>query len=170
MLAPVLSPAVRWLLVVSFVGFGVHALMAGRPVGALSILSGIVLAAGHFLYGSVRLAFAALRRGDLARAHALLARTHPRWLTPRTRAYYHWVRAALAEARGQLSEAVEELEQAVARPLPRRQRVLALGTLAALLAKLGDEEAARARLDEASRLGPSGDVAALLSRIRDDLR
>ncbi len=165
-----LSPAVRWLLVLSFFGFGAHALAAGRLAGALAILSGLVLIAGYFLYGSVHAAFAALRRGNLERAHALIVQTQPRWLTPRTRAYYHWVRAALAEAREQLPEATEELQRAVELPLRRRgERVLALGTLAALHAKNGEREEALARLDEAARLDPSDDVAALLSRIRDEL-
>ncbi len=165
-----LAPPIRWLLVVLFVVFGAHALAAGRPAGCLAIVSALVLAAGYFLYGSVHTAFVALRRGDLARAHGLITQTAPRWLTPKTRAYYHWVRAALAEARGQMPEAIDELEQALARPLRSdRERILALGTLAALRAKTGERDAALEALDEAERLGPSGEVTRLLSRIRDDL-
>ncbi|MEM9069263.1 MAG: hypothetical protein AAGE52_12190 [Myxococcota bacterium] len=164
------SPTLRFLLVFLTVGAGIRALMQGHLYGAMFILGGMLLAAGHFLYGSVRAAFMALKRGNLKRAHQLLHRSPTRWLTAETRAYYHWTAAALSEARGEIDTAIEELERALTFPLrTTRDVVLARGTVAALWAKKGNRDKAIAHLDEADALGPQGEVAGLLAKIRADL-
>lgn len=165
-----LSPLFRWLLVALSFGMGALELSQGRLHGALFLLGGTLLAAGHFLYGSVRAAFFALRRGDLARAQHLLDRTPTRFLTRESRAYRHWVLAALAEARGKLPESRDELRAAIAEGLrTKNDRVLALGTLAAVHVKLGERQDAEQALDQAEALGPEPRVRALLAKVRAQL-
>lgn len=163
----VLTPMVRWALAASCLGFGLREVLNDRWQGLGFALVGLALMAGHFLFGSVRLAFFSLRRGDLARAQRLLERSPTRFHTRETRGYYHWVRAALAEARGTLPEARDELQTALGHRLRGdTDRVLALGTLAAIHAKLGERKEARQRLEEADALGPDVRVRALLAKVR----
>lgn len=164
------SPMVRWLLVFTTLGFGIHALVAGRIYGAFFCASGVLLALGHFLYGSVRASFAALRGGNLARAHKLWERTPTRFLTAESRAYHAWIAAALAEARGDLGAAKDELSRAIALPLrTKNDKTLALATLAAIHEKLGENDEARARIAEVDALGPSARLAPLLDALRAKL-
>ncbi|MCB9613219.1 MAG: tetratricopeptide repeat protein [Sandaracinus sp.] len=165
-----LTPLFRWLLVALSIAFGVLRLMQGQPVGVLFLVGGAMLAVGHFLYGSVRAAFFSLRRGDLARAQKLIERSPPRFQTAETRAYRHWVLAALAEARGKLPDARDELSRALEHgPKSTNDRVLALGTLAAIHLKLGERADATRRLDEAEALQPEPRVRALLAKVRAKL-
>ncbi len=164
------SPTGRWLLIAMTLGVGVHLLRTGAWTGTIFLASATLLMAGHWLYGSVRAAFIALRRGDMSRAASLIERTPTRFLTRESRAYRNWILAALAEARGQIEAAVEHLEQTVALGLrTKNDRILALGTLAALLARKGDLDAARARLTEAEALGPTERQKALLEKVRTTL-
>lgn len=165
----VLSPTGRWLLVAMTFGFGVHLLTQGQWFGAIFLASGTLLLAGHWLYGSVRVAFLALRRGDMGRAASLIERTpDTRLLTKESRAYRAWILAALAEARGQLEAAVDHLEDAIELGLrTKNDRVLAFGTQAALLAKLGERERAEARLAEAQALGPTERQQQLLAKVTE---
>lgn len=164
------SPMLRWLLVFTTLGFGIHALVAGQLHGVFFCASGVLLALGHFLYGSVRASFAALRAGDLKRAHKLHARTPTRFLTAESRAYYAWIAAALAEARGDLAEARAQLEQATSLPLrTKNDETLALATLAAIHQKLGQRDEALARIEQVEALGPSERLVALLDALRAKL-
>lgn len=167
---PMFSPMVRWLLVFATLGFGIHALLAGQLHGVFFCASGVLLAIGHFLYGSVRAAFAALRAGNLKRAHKLHARTPTRFLTKESRAYYAWTAAALAEARGDLAEAKAELVKAIALPLrTKNDKTLALATLAAIHEKLGEKDLALSRIADVEALGPSDRLAPLLDALRAKL-
>jgi tetratricopeptide (TPR) repeat protein len=164
------TPLIRWLLIGLSFAFGIRELTEGRLVGLLFLAGGLLLFAGHFLYGSVRAAFFALRRGDLARAQRLLDRSPTRFQTRETRAYRHWVLAALAEARGKLPDARDELRAAIAEGLrTKNDRVLALGTLAAIHAKLGERDEAKKVLAEADALDPEPRVRALLDKVRAQL-
>lgn len=164
------SPMVRWLLVFTTLGFGIHALVAGRMYGVFFCASGVMLAAGHFLYGSVRASFAALRGGNLQRAHKLWERTPTRFLTAETRTYYWWIAAALAEARGDLETAKSELQKAVDLPFrTKNDKTLALATLAAIHQKLDENDQAEVRISEAEALGPGSRLAPLLKSLRDKL-
>ncbi len=164
------SPGIRWLLVALSLAFGIRELLEGRWHGGMFIGAGLLLGYGHFRYGSVRAAFVALRRGKLQRAAKLLHRTPTRWLSGQSRAYYEWVSAALAEAHGDVPKARDHLSAAVELPLRTdRDRVLALGTLAALHEKMGETAAADQRLNEAEELGPDEAVSRLLQQIRNKL-
>lgn len=164
------SPTLRWLLVFSTLGFGIHALLAGQLHGVFFCASGVLLAIGHFLYGSVRASFAALRAGNLERAHKLHARTPTRFLTAESRAYYAWTAAALAEARGDLAEAKIQLAQAIGLPLrTKNDSMLAVATLAAIHQKLGETDEALARIEEVEAMGPSERLAPLLNALREKL-
>lgn len=164
------SPLVRWLLVFTTLGVGVHALLAGHLYGAFFCASGALLAIGHFLYGSVRASFAALRAGNLTRAHKLWKKTPTRFLTDESRAYHSWIAAALAEARGDLDEAKSQLREAIALPLrTKNDRTLAIATLAAIHEKLGENDDARKRIDEVEALGPSPRLVPLLDALRAKL-
>lgn len=167
-----LSPTGRWLLVAMTVGFGTHLLTQGQWTGALFLASGALLAIGHWLYGSVRVAFLALRRGDMARAASLLERTpDTRLLSRESRAYRAWILAALAEARGELADAIAQLETAIDLGLrTKNDRVLALGTQAALHAKVGDRARAQQRLEQARALGPTERQHQLLAKVTELLK
>lgn len=161
---------VRWLLVITTLGVGVRALWMGELYGAFFCASGVLLAIGHFLYGSVRASFSALRAGNLTRAHKLWKRTPTRFLTAESRAYYCWIAAALAEARGNLDDAKSELRKAIELPLrTKNDKTLALATLAAIHQKLGENDEARSRIEEVEALGPSARLVPLLDALRAKL-
>lgn len=167
-----LTPRIRWPLVVVALGLAFLRGSSGDLLrAALFGTAALLLAWGHWRYGAVRVAFTALRQGRLTRALALIEGTDPSRLAPGFRAYYLWIRAAEADARGELGAAGDQLEAALAAGLrTRRDRVLALATLAAARGRDGHAQEALTALARATREA-AGDprLEALAARARRDL-
>ncbi|MEQ1911713.1 MAG: hypothetical protein ABMA15_23040 [Vicinamibacterales bacterium] len=107
----------------------------GDPTGAWFLVAAALLAYGHFRYGTVWLAFRALRKGDVDRAGSFLNQVaRPGMLSPESRAYYFMVFGLVAASRGQLGEAESALRKALALPLrTENDRALVEVALAELL-------------------------------------
>ena len=163
-----LSPWLRWLLIAVLLGFAfVHGRSGEGPLAFVFGLGAVLLVVGHFRYGSVQAAFRAVARKDLARAQKLIEATRaPQLLSARHRSYFHWVHAALAEGRGDLPGARDRLQRVLALPLRSpNDRTLAWCTLARLHHELGDRDAARQALAEASGHARGTRAAALVAKL-----
>jgi len=162
---------VRLLLFVVSAGMMVHA--ATRQAWPWVLLYGgaaALLVFGGVRYGSVRAAFVALRRGDLARAKKMIDESDPARLDRQSLAYYRWVEAALSEARGDLPKARDFLVRAVDDGLRTKDdRVIALCSLAAIHSRLDERAEAEARLAQAQSLGTGARAAAVIARARDEV-
>ena len=161
------SPRVRWLLVFFSAGLGFYMFSTSAWSGGLLLISSLFLGAGHFLYGSVRASFVALQQGNLQRAAYLHSRTPVRFLTRESRAYYHWISAALAEARHDVDRACAEMKRALDFPLrTKRDQVLGMCTLAALCLHAGEIHEAKRHIDHAESLQPDPPLQDLLARLK----
>lgn len=162
-----LTPAVRFILIILGTGLGIALINQGNWMGAFPLLAAGLLAFGHFRYGTVWLAFRALRKGDMDRADALLEKVaDPNRLNAQCRAYYDWIKGVVSTARGELDQARQHLESAVGGALrTSTDRSVALCCLAEVAAKSGDEDEAREILDSARAEPHAPSVDPIISKV-----
>ncbi len=165
------TPAIRWLLVLVSVGFGVYELCMGDLRGLLLLFAVGLLIFGHFRYGTVWLAWRAARGGNRERAAALLSRVQSvDSLNSQNRAYYHLLQGLLAST-GEQSEAAAHLEKvskAALRTDNDRCLLACLRTSNAL--KQGDRSDAEASLQEARTYPQNPRTQKLLEKIEEEFR
>lgn len=159
-----LTPFVRWVLVLIGLAAGAIQLRRGEWVGWIVIAAAAVLAAGYWRNATVWLAFRAYRRGDLAgiERHLGAVRDTTR-LSSENRAYYDFLHGVIAQARGNLEEAGKSFSAAAGGPLrTSNMRSVVHHHLAVISLERGDKSAARSHLDEARRWPHNAHVAELL--------
>jgi hypothetical protein len=139
------SPILRLLLIALAFGVALAHVDEGGVNLWLPSAAGMLLVYGYFRYGAVSWAFQAFRMGDIERARRRLGHTpFPRLLSASGRAFYAWMRGAIALHDDDLPAARTHLETAFGGNLrtPRNYSLVAL-TLAQLEREDGREEAAR---------------------------
>jgi hypothetical protein len=145
------TPAVRYILIGLGLALSAVFFAKGRWVGLFPLLAVGLLVYGHFRFGTVGLAFRALRQGDMERAETLLRKVaDPEKLNPQARAYHDWIKGVVTTARGELEQARPYLESAVGGALrTSNDRSLALCCLAEVAAKSGNRGEAGEILERA---------------------
>lgn len=131
---------------------GIVRIAAGSRAGWVLLALAVLFTVNFFLYGSIYTAFHRFKRGNFASAERAIRQTpFPRLLTPRTRAYRHWMLGALAASREDWDRAVEQYRHALESRLrtPNDRAAAYLGLAQAELER-GDVSAARQFLNEAT--------------------
>jgi len=159
---------------VLFVGLGAYQLATGHGrecAGALvaAAILAAFLAYGYFRYGTVWLAFEALRAGRLERAEALLDQVEsPDRLESRSRAYYEMAKGLLACEREEWAGARGYLQRALEHDLrTANDRSLVECALAEVLLRCGDPVAAREHLELARGYDHKAAVAAAIRKVEE---
>lgn len=156
------TPRVRFLIIVVAIIFGCVELNRGDRSAYLPFMGAAVLMIGHFRYGPIRPAFIALQRGQYDTARELVGSIrYPDLLSAQSKAYFHWLRGALATIEpADLSLAERELQQAVDGKLrTSNDRCIATAALAEVVSLSKDLDRAKALLDKAAKI-PHNEVAA----------
>ena len=106
-----LTPRLRLLVVTIALALGITALARGGIVEAALVLAPVALVVwGYFRIGSVALALAAYRLGNVERMRDHVRRVRwPRLLSPRWRAYYHWLQGVALVIEGRVFPARDHL-------------------------------------------------------------
>ena len=145
------TPAVRLLVIAISVALGIHALPENPFQATLFFVVVPLIVYGYFRYGTVWLAFRAMRKGRLGRAERIIDKVRfPDWLRASDRAYYEWIKGALASERGDDEAAELHLRAAIDRGFrTANDRSVAKASLADILLSRGDPESARECLAEA---------------------
>lgn len=109
----------------------------------------VLFAVGYFRYGTVWLAFRAMRKGHIDRVRRLVAQIKwPSFLNSQHRAYLHWLKGSLALADGDATGACGLLQCALHGKLrTSNDRSLVACTLAELAVAKDDNASAREFLD-----------------------
>ncbi len=155
-----LYPILRYLVIALFLILGALLHWQLGPGQAWYLyLAAMVLLATHLLFGSVWQAFSLLRRGQPARAEAVLRHTWaPGLLMRRNRAYYHFVKGMILLQQKQLEAGAGHLEQAVRLGLQRpNDNALAYLNLAHIAYVQKDYTRSRKALESAKSFQP-GDL------------
>ena len=106
-----LTPRLRLLVVMIALALGLTALARGGFFAAALVLVPVtVVVWGYFRIGSVALALAAYRLGNVERMRDHVRRVRwPRLLSPRWRAYYHWLQGVALVIEGRVFPARDHL-------------------------------------------------------------
>jgi hypothetical protein len=130
---------------VAAVGGGIEFARGGFIVPATAAVASVLFVYGWFRYGTVVLAFRALRRGNLKRAEKMLAEIrYPNRLGPQYLSFYWWIQGALAADAGDLATARRYLELAYnGRLRTAHNHCVVACCLADLALRLGEMEQAR---------------------------
>lgn len=166
------SLRLRVLLILASLILGVVALVRGPArAGVLFLTAAAALIYGHYRYGTIWLAFRAYRRGEVERAASLLAQMRPTaLLRKRDLAYYHFLRGAIAEQRGEGSVAAGAYANAVQGPrCPPDLRNLSVLRLAHLAADRNDDEGAREYIARIRKDRPHDDLLRALAELESRL-
>ena len=109
-----LTPRFRLFFVAIALLLGAASLTHGRFAGAtVVLLLASLLVWGYFRSGSLWLALAAYRLGNVERMRDHVRRVRwPRLLSPRWRAYYHWLQGVALVIEGRLAPARDHLFEA----------------------------------------------------------
>jgi Flp pilus assembly protein TadD len=105
----------RWILIILFPLLGGMLFIWAEGKGSVYLFAAsLLLLLTHFLFGTVWQAFASLKRGDLEQADRLIRNVrHPKLLTKRHRAYYHFIRGMIYLQYKQLEHGKQHLQQAL---------------------------------------------------------
>ena len=145
---------------------GILRLRAGSPWGWVLLAVAVLLTVNLFLYGSIYTAFHRFKRGNFAGAERAIRQTpFPRLLTPRSRAYRHWILGALAASKEDWNRAAERYHRALEGRLrtPNDRAAAYLGLAQAVLER-GDVAAARDFLDQATTTPHRDELDPMLAR------
>lgn len=109
-----LPPRIRLLIAALTLWLGVTLLSHGAHVaGAVCCVGTLALTWGYFRVGSVWLALAAYRMGNVEQMSVHVRRVRwPRLLSPRYRGYYHWLQGVGLAIEGRIAPARDHLLQA----------------------------------------------------------
>jgi hypothetical protein len=109
-----LPPRIRLLIAALTLWLGASSAAHGRYVlGVLFALGAMALTWGYFRVGTVWLALAAYRTGNVELMSTHVRRVRwPRLLSPRYRGYYHWLQGVGLAVEGRLAPARDHLLQA----------------------------------------------------------
>ena len=167
------TPRVRFLIIVVAIIFGCVELNRGDRSAYLPFTGAALLIFGHFRYGPIRPAFLALQRGQFDTARKLVESIrYPNLLSAQSRAYFHWLRGALATLEPvDLSVAERELQLAVDGKLrTSNDRCVATAALAEIVSLTKDLDRASSLLDKAFHIPHNAGTAQHLEKIRKRIR
>jgi hypothetical protein len=162
----------RIALMLLVLGFGIVQLWRGRTApGAALIIAVALLAYGYVRYGTVWIAFRALRAGKSKRAETLLDQVLcPDWLRSQDRAYYEFLRGILATEREDWGTARDHFLTALRHNLrTSNNRAMVECALAETLLSAGDPDAAREHLDMARSHDHKPEVELAIRKVEDML-
>jgi len=157
-------------LILLCIGLAAYLLAAGRSfAGAAALAIAASLAYGYFRYGTVWLAFRALRAGRSDRARALLDQIRfPDRLRSQDRAYYEMLHGMLACEREEWTTAKDHFQRAREHRLrTANDRSMVECLLAEVLLRCGDPVAAREHLELARGHFPKPEVAAAIRNVEE---
>ncbi len=145
------TPSVRLFLILGCLAMAVWRLSTGEVEGMVFLFIAVCLGFGQFRYGTVWLAFSALGKNDIDRADSLITKiSDPSKLNSQNRAYYNWVKGAVAMSRGEYGQAKDFFELAASGALRTSNDRSAIACcLAEIAAKTGDQTAANEQLEKA---------------------
>lgn len=140
-----------------------------RIDGAIVLTAAAVLIWGYFRNGSLWLALAAYRTGNVERMRVHVRRVHwPRLLSPRWRAYYHWLQGVTLAVEGRIAPARDHLLQARRwRFRTENDRSIMECQLADMAIRCGEPAQAWGHLRQARTLVHHPVVDALIASVED---
>lgn len=162
----------RLILIALLGGFAVWSSVDGQHTRALFYLAGAAfLAWGYYRYGTVWLAWQDLRRGNIARAAALLREVRrPSALSHVQRAYYGWANGYLALSQRDYAGARHHLDAVEdVRLRTSNDRSILSCHRAQAAAGAGDPGMARAQLEQARAQAHKPGVDLLIESIEKEL-
>lgn len=165
------SLPLRILLAAIAVTYGTYQLANGQQSAMLLLFAAALLIYGYFRYGAVRPAFSAMQRGDLKTARKHIGSImFPQWLSPQSKAYFHWVNAVLTlEDFGNADSAVEQMQLAIGGKLrTSHDRCVATAMLAHVEAAAGDVQRASALLEQARQIPHRESATVYLDKVRSE--
>ncbi|WP_127476845.1 hypothetical protein [Sulfurivermis fontis] len=138
------------------------------PWTIVPLLCGLLLLWDYVRNSGVWIGFRAFRQGQLPRVRRSLRSVRwPQLLSPRSRAYYHWLRGVLEAADGRLEAArVHLLVAATGALRTENDRSLVQCLLAELALQQGNRAAAAEHVRLANALGHHGEVAHIITALR----
>lgn len=109
-----LTPRLRFLFILTALLLGAAWMGNGDRIdGTIVLGAGVLLTWGYFRSGSLWLALAAYRTGNVERMRDHVRRVRwPRLLSPRWRSYYHWLQGVALAVEGRIPPARDHLLQA----------------------------------------------------------
>jgi hypothetical protein len=167
---PMLTPRLRLLFIMTALFLGAAWVGEGDRIdGAIVLGTGGLLIWGYFRSGSVWLALAAYRTGNVERMRDHVRRVRwPRLLSPRWRAYYHWLQGVALAIEGRLAPARDHLLQARRwRFRTENERSIMECQLADMAIRCGEPAQAWGHLSQARRFVHHSAVDALIASVED---
>ena len=165
-----LTLQLRILFAVSTLLLGVMSLGRGDRVdGGILLAAGIALVWGYFRSGSLWLALAAYRTGNVERMRDHVRRVRwPTLLSPRWRAYYHWLQGVTLAVEGRITPARDHLLQARRwRFRTENDRSIMECQLTDMAIRCGEPAQAWGHLRQARTLGHHPVVDALIASVEN---
>ena len=160
----------RLSLVLAALLIGVVGVGRGNSIdGAVVLAGGALLIWGYFRSGSLWLALAAYRTGNVERMrdHVRCVRW-PRLLSPRWRAYYHWLQGVTLAIEGRIAPARDHLLQSRRwRFRSQHDRSIMECQLADMAIRCGEPAQAWGHLRQARTLVHHPGVDALIASVED---
>ncbi len=165
------SNKMRILIIVAVIGFGVYQLLNGHRSGYIAIAGASVLAAGYFRYGPIYAAFSALQQQQTEKARKLVESVKfPNLLSQQSRAYYLWIKGAIAQGDGDFESAETWIRKAIqGRLRTSNDLCIATAQLAQVIALKGQPEDAKRILDSARKIAHKEGVEEYLGQIADEI-
>lgn len=119
------------------------------------LIAALLLGLSHIWFGNIGQAYTAIRRGHTQMADRILAMIlWPRWLLPRPRAYYYFIRGMLHLHANRLEEGAEALQKALKGPLREgKDKALATLNLAHIAYLRQDLDACKKRIVQVEEMG-----------------
>lgn len=162
------APPQRLVLALLCVALALMLATRASPWSLVPLACGFLLLWDYVRNSGVWIGFRAFRQGRLARVRRSLRSVRwPQWLSPCSRAYYHWLRGVLEAADGRLEAARVHLLVAASSALrTENDRSLVQCLLAELALQQGNRTAAAQHVCLANALGHRGEVARIITALR----
>ena len=163
------TPRLRFFIIILAVTYGCLRVSQGDRAAWMLLVAAAILFIGHFRNGPIRPALMALQNGKIEDAKKLVnSIRYPHLLSAQSRAYYHWIRGLLAAGSpADLAFAERELQLAIDGSLrTRKDRCLAMASLAEVVAQSNDFTRANELLDKAVQSSPNPTTTDYLNSLR----